>query len=138
MTRLATWLYDALGISFQKTSAVLSHLGVPVTAGALSQGAQSTGTDLVPVHKEIVARLNDADMVVMDEGGWRVGGSGAWLSATSREAVASNVACGQGFEAATELLAEECSATLVRDGRVVYRSYDKATHQTCIAHLLRR
>ncbi|MDA8293756.1 MAG: hypothetical protein M0040_05255, partial [Actinomycetota bacterium] len=48
-----------------------SHLGVPVTAGALSQGAQSTGTDLVPVHKEIVARLNDADMVVMDEGGWR-------------------------------------------------------------------
>ena len=44
---LATWLHYALGLSFKKTAAVLSHLGVPVTAGALSQGAQSTGTDLV-------------------------------------------------------------------------------------------
>jgi transposase len=33
---LATWLHYALGLSFAKTSAVLSHLGVPVTAGALS------------------------------------------------------------------------------------------------------
>ncbi len=28
--------------------------------------------------------------------------------------------------------------TLVRNGWIVYRSYEQATHQTCIAHLLRR
>ena len=136
---LATWLHYALGLSFQKTSAVLSHLGVPVTAGALCSGAQATGTDLVPVHHAIVEKLNDASMVVMDETGWRVEGSGAWLwTATSKEATAYNVAEGRGFDAATVLLAEEYAGTLVRDGWVVYRSYEKATHQTCIAHLLRR
>ncbi len=136
---LATWLHYALGLSFAKTSAVLSHLGVPVTAGALSQSAQATGGDLVPAHEEIVARLNDADMVVMDETGWRVGGSGAWLwAATSKEATAYNMAEGRGFDAATQLLSEAYSGTLVRDGWVVYRSYEHAAHQTCIAHLLRR
>jgi transposase len=136
---LATWLHYALGLSFAKTSKVLTQLGVPVTAGALSSGAQATGGDLVPVHTEIVAKLNDAAMVVMDETGWRVGGDGAWLwTATTTEATAYNVAEGRGFEAATQLLFEEYDGTLVRDGWVVYRRYDEAAHQTCIAHLLRR
>ena len=136
---LATWLHYALGLSFAKTSAVLSQLGVPVTAGALSQGAQATGTDLVPVHKAIIEKLNDADMAVMDETGWRVGGEGAWLwVATSTEATAYNVAEGRGFDAATVLLRDDYDGTLVRDGWVVYRNYEHASHQTCIAHLLRR
>jgi hypothetical protein len=32
---LAAWLHYALGLSFVKSATVLSHLGVPVTAGAL-------------------------------------------------------------------------------------------------------
>ena len=136
---LATWLHYALGLSFAKTAQVLSQLGVPVTAGALSSGAQATSTDLVPVQQAIVKKLNGAAMVVMDETGWRVGGEGTWLwTATSKEATAYNVAEGRGFEAATVLLAEDYDGTLVRDGWVVYRSYEHASHQTCIAHLLRR
>ena len=136
---LATWLHYVLGLSFQKTSQVLSHLGMPVTAGALSQGAQSTGTDLVPAQQSIVAKLYGSSMVVMDETGWRVGGEGAWLwAATSPEATAYNVDEGRGFEAATVLLDKEYSGTLVRDGWVVYRNYGHASHQTCVAHLLRR
>ena len=136
---LATWLHYALGLSFAKTASVLSHLGVPVTAGALSAGAQSTGTDLVRVMNEIVQSINDSSMVVMDETGWRVEGMGAWLwAATTKAATAYVVADGRGFDEATLLLAEEYSGTLVRDGWVVYRRYIHATHQTCIAHLLRR
>ncbi len=136
---LAIWLHYALGLSFGKTAQVLSHLGVPVTAGALSSGAQSTGTDLVPVQQGIVARINNAPMVVMDETGWRVEGSTSWLwTATSPEATAYNVAEGRGFDEATVLLDEDYGGTLVRDGWVVYRRYEHATHQTCIAHLLRR
>ena len=33
---------------------------------------------------------------------------------------------------------EEYPGTLVRDGWAVYRRYTRASHQTCIAHLLRR
>jgi len=129
----------ALGLSFAKSAQVLGHLGVPVTAGVLSSGAQRTGGALVPVHNEIVARINGSSMVVMDETGWRVGGIGAWLwVATSKEATAYNVADGRGFDEARMLLDEDFSGTLVRDGWVVYRSYDNASHQTCTAHLLRR
>jgi transposase len=136
---LATWLHYALGLSFAKTSQVLSRLGVPVTAGALCSGAQATGTDLVAHQHSIVKRINDASTVVMDETGWRVEGMGAWLwVATSKDATAYNVAEGRGFEEATVLLDADYAGTLVRDGWVVYRHYDKADHQTCIAHLLRR
>jgi len=118
---------------------VLSHFGVPVTAGALCPGTQSTGTDLVAVQNSTLVRVNDASMVVMDETGWRVEGEGAWLwTATSKDATAYNVADGRGFDEATLLLDEEYAGTLVHDGWAVYRRYENARHQTCVAHLLRR
>ena len=136
---LATWLHYAMGLSFHKTAAVLGHLGVPVTAGALSSGAQSTGADLVAVHQEIVGTLNDSAVVVPDETGWRVAGEGAWLwVVTNDRATAYNVADGRGFEDAKALLHEGFSGVIVRDGYIVYRQFTGAEHQTCTAHLLRR
>ena len=76
---LAIWLHYVMGLSFAKTAAVLSRFGVPVTAGALASGAQSTGVALEPVHDEIIARVNDAPVVTADETGWRVGGHKAHL-----------------------------------------------------------
>jgi transposase len=136
---LAIWLHYALGLSFAKTASLLGHLGVPVTAGAICAASQSVGTDLVPTQKGIVEAINHSAMVVMDETGWRVGGTGAWLwAATTKEATAYNVAEGRGFDEATVLLDADFDGTLVRDGWAVYRRYHRATHQTCTAHLLRR
>lgn len=136
---LALWLHYALGLSFAKSAEALRRLGVTVSAGALCSAAQTTGTDLVPVHNEIVAKVNGAPMVVMDETGWRVEGLSAWLwVATSKEATAYVVADGRGFEEAKLLLDEDFCGVLVRDGWIVYRSYEHATHQSCVAHLLRR
>ncbi len=42
------------------------------------------------------------------------------------------------FAAATGLVAADYSGVIVRDGWVVYNSYAEASHQTCVAHLLRR
>ena len=135
----AIWLHYGLGLSFGKCADVLARFGVNVTAGALCQAAQSSSTDLVPVHNAIVARVNDAAMVVMDETGWRVGGEGAWLwVATSTEATCYNVAAGRGFEQACDLVDADYDGVLVRDGWAPYRCYSNATHQTCVAHLLRR
>jgi len=39
------WLHYGLGLSFDKCAALLARLGIEVTAGALSQAAQTTGTD---------------------------------------------------------------------------------------------
>ena len=75
----------------------------------------------------------------MDETGWRIGGWGAWLwVATSASHTAYNVAWGRRFADATVLVPDDFEGTIVRDGYIVYRNYTRATHQTCVAHLLRR
>jgi transposase len=135
----AAWLHYGLGLSFAKCARLLHRLGIDVTAGALCQAAQSTGADLVPVHAEIVRRVNDAEMVVMDETGWRVGGFSAWMwVATTEHATAYDVAGGRGFDQATNLVDEDYDGTIVRDGWAPYRRYTAATHQSCVGHLLRR
>ena len=48
------------------------------------------------------------------------------------------MADGRGFDEACEVISPEYSGVMVRDGWVVYRRFDKAAHQTCLAHLTRR
>jgi transposase len=135
----AAWLHYGLGLSFVKSSSLLARLGVNVSAGALCQAAQSSATDLVPVQASIVKAVNDSAMIVPDETGWRVGGEGAWLwVATTHNATAYWVADGRGFDQACEVIAPEFAGVMVRDGWAPYRRFDNATHQTCLAHLLRR
>ena len=135
----AAWLHYGLGLSFGRCATILARLGVEVTAGALSQAAQATGTALVPVHNALVKAANDADVVVMDETGWRVGGNSAWLwVATNEHVTIYDVAAGRGFDQATDLIGEDYTGTIVRDGWAPYRRYEHAGHQTCLAHLLRR
>ena len=135
----AAWLHYGLGLSFVKCSRLLAHLGIDVTAGALCSAAQATGTALVPVHTDIVRRVNDSPAVVMDETGWRVGGHSAWLwVATTADATAYDVAEGRGFEQACGLVDADDDGIIVRDGWAPYRRYTHASHQSCVAHLLRR
>jgi transposase len=58
--------------------------------------------------------------------------------AATRSATAYWVADGRGFEQACEVISPEFSGVMVRDGWAPYRRFDSATHQTCLAHLLRR
>lgn len=135
----AAWLHYGLGLSFAKCAQVLHRFGVPVTAGALCSGAQRTGAALVPVHAEIRRRIGSGPMVVMDETGWRVGGRRKWLwTATCPDATAYEVADGRGFEQAVLLVDADYAGVVVRDGWAAYRGYVAATHQSCLAHLLRR
>jgi len=133
------WLHYGLGLSFGKCSQVLGRLGINVSAGAIASSSASTGTDLVPTHAAIKSHVAAASAVVMDETGWRIGGRGAWLwVAATDDATVYDVAHDRDFDAATKLVPADYAGTVVRDGWVVYNSYDKATHQTCLAHLLRR
>lgn len=135
----ASWLHYGLGLSFGKCAQVLARQGVRTTAGALCQAAQSTSTALVPVQAEIVARLNASAMVVSDETGWHVGGNSTWLwAATTPSVTVYWVADGRGYKEACEVIDPGYSGVLVRDGWGPYRLYKEATHQTCLAHLLRR
>ncbi|MGI8939695.1 MAG: IS66 family transposase [Iamia sp.] len=138
---MAIWLHYGLGLSFARSGAVLSRFGINVTAGALCSSSASTGTALVPTTQAIKAHLRSAPAVTMDETGWRIGGVGAWLWAAASgdgDATVYDVAWGRGFDQACDLVPAAYEGTIVRDGWAPYRRYESATHQTCIAHLLRR
>jgi len=133
------WLHDGLGLSFAKVSAVLGGLGINVTAGAICSSSASTGTDLVPTQEAILAHVASAPAVTIDETGWRIGGERAWLwVAATDDATVYDVATDRSFEAAVGLVPADYAGTIIRDGWAVYSRYEKAMHQTCVAHLLRR
>ena len=136
----ASFLHYNLGLSWVKVSRLLTRLGVPATAGALCQASvHQACTDLVPVHQELVKVANSSPVLVMDETGWRVCGEHAWLwEATNAVVTLYWVARGRGFEQACEVIDAGYEGTIVRDGWVVYPKYEKAKHQTCLGHLLRR
>ncbi len=137
---MAAWLHYALGLSFPKTRAVLARFGIDVTAGAICQSsATSASKELVPVHAELVRAANASKSLVMDETGWRVGGHGGWMwVATNAEFTLYWVTPHRGFADATATVTADYDGIIVRDGYVVYDHYDRASHQTCLAHLLRR
>jgi transposase len=136
----SAWLHYSLGVPFAKIARFFAErLGLSVTAGALCQAAQSTSTDLVPVTSEIRRRVNDSAVVAADETGWRIGGAPAWVwVATTPDFTYYNVAHGRGFDQASEVIDEDFTGTIVRDGWAPYRQYHQATHQSCLAHMTRR
>ncbi|HSH23024.1 MAG TPA: IS66 family transposase, partial [Acidimicrobiales bacterium] len=134
-----TWLHYELGLSFNKCSALLARLGIDVTAGAICSSSASTSTALVPTHNAIKAHVAASPALTMDETGWRIAGEGAWLWVAATDAATVYlVARGRDFDAATALVPAHYEGVVIRDGWVVYNSYDKARHQTCVAHLVRR
>jgi transposase len=127
------WLVDG----YERVLA--EHSSGRLTAGAISSSAASTSTALVPTHQAIKAHVASCPVVTMDETGWRIGGTGVWLwVAATDDATIYDVARGRGFDQAIGLVPAGYTGTIVRDGWVVYNSYTKATHQTCLAHILRR
>ena len=120
-------------------------LGTAGTAGyqrhrrAICSSSPSTGTDLVATHNAIKKHVGSALAVTMDETGWRIGGQGVWLwVAATDDATIYDVARGRGFDQAVSLVPAAYAGTIIRDGWVVYNSYTNASHQTCVAHLVRR
>ncbi len=119
---------------------MLARFGIDMTAGAICASSQhAASAELVPVHKQLVARANTSETLTMDETGWRGGGGGAWMwVATNADVSTYWVTPGRSFDDATETIRGDYDGIVVRDGWVVYNRYEQATHQTCLAHLARR
>ncbi len=137
---LAARLHYELGLSMGKTAAVLQDVcGIRITRGGVAQALARLGDRCMPSYLALVESVRKSLMVVMDETGWRVLGGPAWLWVAAAELVTVYaIRQGRGFEQAAELIGKDYAGRLVRDGWAPYRKFEKAVHQTCAAHLLRR
>ena len=89
--------------------------------------------------ERIVEHVRQSDAATSDETGWRIGGRSAWLhTAAAVDAVAYLIDPRRGYEAMRKRLGDDYDGTLLHDGWAPYRRFLHATHQTCLAHLLRR
>lgn len=136
----ATLLNKGLGISHEKIADALKAMfGLDVSRSGLARAIDRVGVAGEPTYDAICDAVAASEVVVPDETGWRIGGRSAWLWVfATAELTAYQVCKGRGREAAAALLGEDYAGVIVRDGWVVYRGFDLATHQTCTAHLLRR
>jgi len=133
-------LNKGLGLSFEKTQVLMrAAFGVVISRAGTWHGVLRASRAAEPTYDALVEQVASAPVVSPDETGWKVGGILRWLwvFATVR-VVVYRIAPGRGFEQAAAVLTAEFQGVIVRDGWAPYLSFKKATHQTCLAHLLKR
>ena len=136
---LASWLSKGLGVPAGKIARLFGQLGLRITAGGVVQAVARTGRACQPTYQALAQGVRASPVVAPDETGWRVGGAKAWLWAFVGQGVTVyRVAGGRGYLDAVAVLGADYAGTIERDGWAPYRRFVHATHQTCLAHLLRR
>jgi len=140
LVALATYLNKVGGLSYGKIATLLEQMtGLRVARSTLCRAVQRAASKSQPIYDECVESLRKSPVVYPDESGWRIGGLGAWLWAfTNRHETVYSIQRGRGFAEAASVLGKDYAGTLVADGWAPYRRFTAATHQTCLAHLLRR
>jgi transposase len=137
---LIVHLNKEAGLSQGKISRLLqTAFGIDLSRGGACQSMLRSARRCRGEAERIVDHVRQSDAATSDETGWRIGGRSAWLhTAATVDAVAYRIDPRRGYEAMRKLLGDDYAGTLVHDGWAPYRLFLHATHQTCLAHLLRR
>ena len=136
----AVHLNKRAGLSHGKVKDFFRTLfGVSLSRGGSCQAVLRAGRRCQGNYDAIVGHVRGSDRVVPDETGWRVGGRTAWLHAVATEdAAAYLIDPRRGFDASEKVLGRDYAGHMTHDGWAPYRRFWRATHQLCLAHLLRR
>jgi transposase len=134
------WLNKSLGLSHGKVAQLLKELfGITISRSTSVRSTLRTAARCVPQHHEIQRSVRGSPRVTADETGWRVNGENAWLHVmVGTRATLYEIDEGRGFEVSAAMLGTNFQGHLVHDGWKSYDKFKKATHQQCVAHILRR
>jgi transposase len=128
------------GLSHGKVSRVLDDLfGIDLTPGGSTHVILRAARRCEPVYATLRKELADADWVVPDETGWRIGGHPGWLhTMVGPSATVYTVDPTRSGKVAADLLGADYSGIMIHDGWSPYDNFTDAVHQQCLGHLLRR
>jgi transposase len=128
------------GLSHGKVTQCLDHLfGISLSRGGSVHTVLRAAARCEPAYEAIRQSVGQADWVVPDETGWRVGGHPAWLhTLVGPEATAYVIDPTRSGDVAADILGLDYAGTMIHDGWSPYDRFHEASHQQCLRHLLRR
>lgn len=114
-------------------------LGIPVTPGGAARAVQRAAARSEPVYEHLTALVRHSDGVDPDETGWKIGGVLHWLwDFVTDLATLYVIRPSRGRDVLHEVLGLDYVGRMTHDGWTPYDALTRATHQQCLAHLLRR
>ena len=133
-------LNKELGLSHGKVKRLLEMLfELRISRSTSCRSMLRTADRLANANDQVRKAVRGSPQVIGDETGWRVDGQGAWLHAfVGLTATCYEVDPTRSIEPARRLLGMDWSGVFGHDGWSVYDKFASATHQQCLAHLLRR
>ena len=137
---LGAHLNKQMGLSLGHTGRVLqSGYGLEFSRGGIYKALARLARKAEPTYQGLLLTARKSIVNWVDETGWRVGGHSQWLWVAESELVTVySILPGRGSEQLKQILGADYDGWLVHDGLRCYSSLDKACHQTCLTHLIRR
>jgi transposase len=110
-----------------------------VSRGGVCQAMLRAAESGQALYQAIVKSVPQAEWIVPDETGWRIGGHLAWMHGyVTPAATVYTIARGRGYEVAERIIGAGYAGKLVHDGWGPYDRFIYAWHQQCLNHLITR
>lgn len=111
-------------------------IGVSLSVGTIDRCIREVGIACSPVVEELIAELQSAEIIHLDETPWYEKGKYRWLWVAITKTIAVYHIGSRRKEELLRLITEAFVGWLVTDGYGAYTSYPKRQH--CLAHLIRK
>lgn len=136
----AAILHTQIGLSYGKVVSAFNTLfGIELTRGGGAQINLRAADRLAGDYQLILNSVRDSKQIAADETGWRVGGRSAWLHVWVGDVATAYAIDSQRSAAALQKVINiDWAGILSHDGYATYDRFDRAIHQQCVAHALRR
>lgn len=136
---VALWK-DKLGLSYGDIrTAIRDSFGIALSRGGATGIVLRAGRRLQGAYDGIARTVRRSRVTYPDETGWKVRGFLQWMwTFVTKSATLFVIRPSRGYDVPKEILGTDYSGTMVHDGWSPYDRFTKATHQQCLAHLIRR
>lgn len=137
---LIAMMKDKYGLSYGDIQGLLDEaFGISVSRGGAAQVVLRVAERHEPAYEAIGQIVRSSDLVYPDETGWKIAGKLQWLWVFVTPTVTLCVIRpSRGHDVPEQVLGVDYDGRMGHDGWSPYDFFQYATHQQCLAHLLRR
>jgi len=110
-------------------------LGISLSTGCINQCITEGGRASAPLEQELIAAVQQSDLLYADETGWKENGRLVWLWVLRTATTTLYIIGSRSWEVIADIIAQ-FGGWLMSDGYGQYRHYGKRLR--CLAHLIRK